>query len=124
MAVSNYSVPQRWSVAEPTFAAEELARALKLPPLVGRCLVNRRIIAHQLAEEFLDPRLKRLSDPFLLPNMKSAVDRLDAAIERKEGILVYGDYDVDGTTAAGWAAKNGQSNIVITLRAAEKAAAH
>ena len=87
MAVSNYSVPQRWSVAEPTFAAEELARALKLPPLVGRCLVNRRIIAHESAEEFLDPRLKRLSDPFLLPDMTEAVEALMRARPRHESPL-------------------------------------
>src|ERR1051325_8312313 len=99
MAVSNYSVPQRWSVAEPTFAAEELARALKLPSLVGRCLVNRRIIAHESAEEFLDPRLKRLSDPFLLPDMTEAVEALMRARANGDSVVVFGDYDVDGVTA-------------------------
>src|SRR3954469_6451510 len=99
MAVSTYSVPQRWSVAEATFAAEELARALNLPPLVGRCLVNRRVIARENAEEFLDPRLKRLCDPFLLPDMAEAVDALLRARENGDAVVVFGDYDVDGVTA-------------------------
>jgi single-stranded-DNA-specific exonuclease len=99
MAVSSYSVPQRWSVAEPTFAAEELARSLGLPPLVGRCLVNRGIISHDVAEGFLEPRLKRLSDPFLLPDMAEAVDALIRARDSGDHVVVFGDYDVDGVTA-------------------------
>src|SRR4051812_609194 len=99
MAVSTYSVPQRWSVAEPTFAAEELARSLGVPLLVGRCLVNRGIIDKEAADIFLTPRLKRLADPFLLPEMAEAVSALLAARERGETVLVFGDYDVDGVTA-------------------------
>src|SRR6185295_2765418 len=99
MAASNYSVPQRWSVAEPTFAAEELARTLVLPALVGRCLVNRGIITRDMAEGFLAPRLKSLSDPFLLPDMAEAVEALIAAREKQEPVVIFGDYDVDGVTA-------------------------
>jgi single-stranded-DNA-specific exonuclease len=99
MAVSQYSVPQRWSVAEPTFAAEELARSLGLPLLAGRCLVNRGIITREAAEIFLGPRLKALSDPFLLPDMAEAVAALVAVRERGESVVVFGDYDVDGVTA-------------------------
>src|SRR5436190_6044554 len=99
MAVSSYSVPQRWSVAEPTFAAEELARGLGLPALVGRCLVNRGVITRELAEGFLEPRLKRLCDPFLLPDMAEAVEALVQARENGDHVVVFGDYDVDGVTA-------------------------
>ncbi len=53
----------------------------------------------ETAERFLTPSLSHLHSPYLMSGMKAAVDRLDAAIERKESILIYGDYDVDGTTA-------------------------
>jgi single-stranded-DNA-specific exonuclease len=99
MAVSNYHVPQRWSVAEPTFAAEELARALGLPSLVGRCLANRGIITRELAEGFLAPKLKALADPFLLPDMAEAVAALIRGRENGDPVVVFGDYDVDGVTA-------------------------
>jgi single-stranded-DNA-specific exonuclease len=58
-----------------------------------------RGIDPETAERFLNPSLSHLHSPYLMLGMKAAVDRIDAAIERKEGILIYGDYDVDGTTA-------------------------
>jgi single-stranded-DNA-specific exonuclease len=99
MELSIPKVTQRWSVAEPTFAAENLARALGMPPLVGRCLVNRGFIDSEAAELFLAPRLKQLSDPFLLPDMAEAIATLLEAHARRETVLVFGDYDVDGVTA-------------------------
>lgn len=138
MAVANYSVPQRWSVAEPTFAAEELARSLKAPGLVGRCLVNRGIITREAAELFLSPRLKALSDPFLLPDMEEAARVLMAARERGEAVVVFGDYDVDGVTATailletleffGWKASSFlphrlEDGYGLNLEAAERAVA-
>jgi single-stranded-DNA-specific exonuclease len=86
-------------------AAELLANAglsLKTPQLasiLARLLVMRGINDSEAAERFLAPSLAHLHPPYLMLGMKAAVDRLDAAIERKEGILIYGDYDVDGTTA-------------------------
>jgi single-stranded-DNA-specific exonuclease len=62
-------------------------------------LVIRGITDPEAAERFLTPSLSHLHSPYLMLGMKAAVDRIDAAIERKEGILIYGDYDVDGTTA-------------------------
>jgi single-stranded-DNA-specific exonuclease len=88
--------------------AELLAAQLRLnPPLknrqlastLARLLVIRGITDPEIADRFLTPKLDHLHSPYLMTGMKSAVDRLDAAIERKEGILIYGDYDVDGTTA-------------------------
>src|SRR5581483_11202861 len=67
--------------------------------VVARLLVARGIRDGASAERFLAPSLAHLHSPYLMSGMKTAVDRLDAAIERKEGILIYGDYDVDGTTA-------------------------
>ncbi|MGO9126324.1 MAG: single-stranded-DNA-specific exonuclease RecJ [Terriglobales bacterium] len=66
---------------------------------LARLLVMRGISDAETAERFLAPSLTHLHSPYLMTGMKAAVDRIDAAIERKEGILIYGDYDVDGTTA-------------------------
>lgn len=85
-----------------------LAPQLRLnPPLknrdlastLARLLLIRGITDAETADRFLSPKLDHLHSPYLMTGMKAAVDRLDAAIERKEGILIYGDYDVDGTTA-------------------------
>jgi single-stranded-DNA-specific exonuclease len=66
---------------------------------LAKLLVLRGIDSPETAAAFLSPSLDQLHSPYLLTGMKTAIDRLDAAIERKEGILIYGDYDVDGTTA-------------------------
>jgi single-stranded-DNA-specific exonuclease len=71
----------------------------RLAATLARLLVMRGIDDCETAERFLSPSLAHLHSPYLMSGMKAAVDRLDAAIERKEGILIYGDYDVDGTTA-------------------------
>ena len=67
--------------------------------ILARLLVLRGIANAEDAEQFLAPSLAHLHSPYLMTGMKAAVDRLEAAIERKESILIYGDYDVDGTTA-------------------------
>lgn len=66
---------------------------------LAHLLVIRGITDPEAAERFLNPSLAQLHSPYLMLGMQAAVDRIDAAIERKEGILIYGDYDVDGTTA-------------------------
>jgi len=66
---------------------------------LAKLLVLRGIDDPEKAVGFLKPSLRNLHSPYLLSGMKTAIDRLDAAIERREGILIYGDYDVDGTTA-------------------------
>jgi single-stranded-DNA-specific exonuclease len=70
-----------------------------LTSTLARLLVARAITDAEAAEYFLLPSLSHLHSPYFMSGMKTAVDRLDAAIERKQGILIYGDYDVDGTTA-------------------------
>jgi single-stranded-DNA-specific exonuclease len=67
--------------------------------LLARLLTLRGIETAEAAQRFLFPSIDGLHSPYLLTGMKAAIERLDAAIERKEGILIYGDYDVDGTTA-------------------------
>jgi single-stranded-DNA-specific exonuclease len=77
----------------------ELQEALKLPRAVARLLVNRSIVTPEQAQSFLYPTLAGLHSPYAMLGMRAAVERIRAAIERKETILIYGDYDVDGTTA-------------------------
>ena len=71
----------------------------QLSTTLARLLVMRGVNDPETAERFLAPTLAHLHSPYLMTGMKAAVDRLDAAIENKESILIYGDYDVDGTTA-------------------------
>jgi len=90
----------RWALAPPQpLLAGRLANQLKLPPLLAQCLVNRDLTEVASVSRFLQPRLKELRDPFLLPNMGAAVERLLLARERKERLVIFGDYDVDGVTS-------------------------
>ena len=68
-------------------------------PVLADLLVRRGIKEPETAQRFLMPELTHLHDPLLMSGMKVALDRLEAAVERKEKVLIYGDYDVDGTTA-------------------------
>jgi single-stranded-DNA-specific exonuclease len=90
----------RWSImpSQPLLAGQ-LARGLNISPLLAQCLLNRGFSEPASIGCFLEPRLKQLADPFLLPNMERAVDRLLLAHERHESIVIFGDYDVDGVTS-------------------------
>jgi single-stranded-DNA-specific exonuclease len=91
----------RWQ--EPPSISDEILRlagTLSVSPLLARCLANRGLVEAESAEAFLQPQLKRLRDPFLLPHMSGAVDRLLAARERGEAMVVFGDYDVDGVSSS------------------------
>jgi len=90
----------RWSLAPPQpLLAGQLAAQLKIPPLLAQCLLNRGFSEPSTIENFLQPRLKDLADPFLLPNMAVAVERLLRAREQNESLVIFGDYDVDGVTS-------------------------
>jgi single-stranded-DNA-specific exonuclease len=90
----------RWSLApaQPLLAAQ-LASARRIPALLAQCLLNRGLSEPASIAAFLQPRLKQLADPFRLPNMAAAVERLLLARERKEPLVIFGDYDVDGVTS-------------------------
>ena len=79
--------------------AIDLANSLGINPVMGTLLVNRGIRTVEEARKFFRPQLTNLLDPFLFEDMQKAVDRLNEALGKKERILVYGDYDVDGCTA-------------------------
>jgi single-stranded-DNA-specific exonuclease len=89
-----------WKLAKPNMTlVKELTRALNIPQLLAVLLVNRGIVEAETARRFLDPRLEHLGDPFLIRDLEKALGRIFDAIDRQEKILIYGDYDVDGTTA-------------------------
>ena len=79
--------------------ASMLAAELELSPAIGLLLVQRGVSTVETAKKFFRPNLNDLHDPFLMPDMYKAVERLNKALGDKERILVYGDYDVDGITA-------------------------
>ena len=66
---------------------------------MAQCLVNRGVASKAEVSEFLNPRLKLLADPYLIPNMDAAIERLWKARENNERLLIYGDYDVDGVSS-------------------------
>src|SRR5262249_26379046 len=68
-------------------------------PVLAELLVRRGIQDPEAARRFLQPELTHLHDPLQMSGMRLALDRLEQAVERKEKVLIYGDYDVDGTTA-------------------------
>ncbi len=79
--------------------SRELAQAIGISPILARLLVLRGITTPTEAKKFFRPQLPDLHDPFLMKDMDLAVERLNKAMGRKERILIYGDYDVDGTTS-------------------------
>jgi single-stranded-DNA-specific exonuclease len=90
----------RWSACAADAAlCEQLAQNAGISPLLARCLVNRGLSDPAEITRFLEPRLKHLDDPFLLPNMAAAVERLLHARQQQELVVIFGDYDVDGVTA-------------------------
>ena len=93
----------KWNYDTPTSArkqaAKELAEKIGMSPILADLLIRRGIKTESAAKRFFRPMLSELIDPFLMNDMDIAVDRLNDAIGRKERIMVYGDYDVDGCTA-------------------------
>ena len=93
----------KWNYEPPTSerktAAKELGEKIGMSPILADLLIQRGIKTESAAKRFFRPMLNELIDPFLMNDMDVAVDRLNDAMGRKERILVYGDYDVDGCTA-------------------------
>ncbi len=89
-----------WAVASPDpLIVDRLTREAGVSAIVARLLVGRGIATAEDAHRFLNPSLEQLISPFRMMGMKTALERLRAAITRQEQVLIYGDYDVDGTTA-------------------------
>jgi len=92
---------KRWVVKEKgdTAVVKQLAGALGVSVSLANLMAQRNISSAEDATAFFNPSLDYLHDPFLMKDMNIAVDRISTAIKKNERILVYGDYDVDGTTA-------------------------
>lgn len=91
---------KRWNILSSNAAAvTSLQATLKINPILCSILAQRGITDYEKAKEFFRPSLEQLHSPWLMKDMQKAVDRIIDAFEKKEKILVYGDYDVDGTTS-------------------------
>ena len=91
---------KKWNIlSSENTVVTALAKALSVSEIVAHLLVLRGISTYDDAKSFFRPEIAYLHDPFLMKNMQKAVDRIQAAIANEEKILVYGDYDVDGTTS-------------------------
>lgn len=77
----------------------EIVEKFEVSELLATVLVNRGIVDGNEIKVFLEPTRKDFHDPYLMPDMKIAVDRIIAAIEKQEKVIIYGDYDVDGITS-------------------------
>ena len=82
-----------------TNEVKHLSAALSVNMIIARLLVQRGISSYNEAKSFFRPRLSDLLDPFLMKDMEKAVDRVERAISLQEKVIIYGDYDVDGTTS-------------------------
>ena len=80
-------------------ALQDLMRGINASAALASLLLQRGITDFESAKSFFNPSLKQLHNPFLMKDMEKAVTRISEAIENEENILVYGDYDVDGTSA-------------------------
>ena len=98
-----YKMNHKWNYQPPsqeqTEATKALAKETGINPVLCKLLLERGITSAAEAKRFFRPQLSELHDPFLMKDMSIAVERLNQAMGKKERILVYGDYDVDGTTA-------------------------
>jgi single-stranded-DNA-specific exonuclease len=91
---------KRWEISPPNPTLQEtFSRELEISPITAQVLANRGINQIDQAHQFLHPSLSHLHSPFLMKDMDKAVDRVIQALLRREQILIYGDYDVDGITS-------------------------
>lgn len=94
-------MPKRWVLKEQgdTKKIESLAKQLNINDILAGLLVQRSVTSFEEAKRFFRPDIAHLHDPFLMQDMNKAIDRIKKAIANEEKILIYGDYDVDGTTS-------------------------
>ncbi len=91
---------KRWTILQADdFKTAALAKELNVHPTICKILVQRSVDTFEKAKQFFRPQLNELNDPWLMKDMQAATERIMHAFEQKEKILVFGDYDVDGTTS-------------------------
>ena len=91
--------PPRWLLKPAVEGAAELGADMSLSPLMAQLLVQRGLTTVEMARDFLVPKLATLGDPTVLPEMNLAVERILRAVDAKQSVVLYGDYDVDGVTS-------------------------
>jgi len=91
--------PPRWLLKPAVEGAAELGADMSLSPLMAQLLVQRGLTTVEMARDFLVPKLATLGDPTVLPEMNLAVERILHAVDAKQSVVLYGDYDVDGVTS-------------------------
>ena len=91
----------RWKIKEDENKEQiaQLKKEIGIPEIIAKLLVERGITTFEAAKNFFRPSIESLHDPFLMEDMQKAVDRINFAIDNGQRILIYGDYDVDGTTS-------------------------
>ena len=111
---ANHDPVREWVIKDTN---SEISLNTSYPRIIETILISRGIINEEVIEAFLEPALKSLGDPFALPQMSTAVDRIIEAIDKKENIVVYGDYDVDGVTSLTLMKKmlGAYDNVAITF---------
>jgi len=91
---------KKWEICENNQElVKEIAKKHKISELLANVLVNRNIVSDEDIKIFLNPTRENFHDPYLMPDMKVAIDRIEKAIENHEKTIIYGDYDVDGITS-------------------------
>ena len=91
---------KKWEIDKPNEdEVKKIQEKYKINHLLAKILVNRGIVKEESIKLFLNPTRKDFYDPYLMPDMEKAVERIRKAIEKKEKVLIYGDYDVDGITS-------------------------
>jgi single-stranded-DNA-specific exonuclease len=98
MRVSARTQKKQWIIQPEDHRTQQLAKSLKVSPLLAQALINRGVTDAQSGSVFLNPKLTELIPPEQMPGVQQAVNRIKQAIKSKEKITVYGDYDVDGIT--------------------------
>ncbi len=99
MLLSAQRQKNEWIVKPPKDGCLELARSLRVSPLIAQILMNRGVSSYEQGNVFIRPKLTELIEPERMPGIKPAVDRIKSALKNKEKITIYGDYDVDGITS-------------------------
>ena len=100
MLIETLKVINKWVLRDSDIEnANKLQHQLKVHPIICELLVQRGISSYEEAKQFFRPSLENLHNPFLMKGMENAIERIHKAIENREKILIYGDYDVDGTTS-------------------------
>lgn len=91
---------KKWEICEyDSELVQKIARENHISELLASILVNREVTEQKQVEVFLNPTRNDFHDPYSMPDMKEAVDRIETAIQKNEKIIIYGDYDVDGVTS-------------------------